>query len=218
MYKERIGLFGGTFNPIHYGHLFIVNCTKECLGLDKIIFIPSNIPPHKNIKENSIHHRANMVDIAIKDDSKFSMSKIEMFRDGKSYTIDTLEYFSNKFSDCEIFFIMGSDVFNELIMWKRYKDILQNYKLIVVSRGISEYFGWNTSQDKSVVCIYPPNLKEINRDKCFNAYIIAICLPTMINISSTMIRKFIKENISVRYLLPDSVIDYINQHNLYRKD
>lgn len=207
----RIGLFGGTFNPIHNGHLFIAECARVYLDLEKVIFIPAYIPPHKNIEDNSIH-RANMVALATYNNN-FEASSVEMFRKGPSYTIDTLRHFSKKLPDCEILFIMGEDSFGELHTWKDYENVLK-YKLVVVSRYTDGFYRWDLASGRNVCRIYPPNIE--NKDKCLEAEIIAMCSP-LIKISSTQIRLFIKNNLSVRYLLPGAVIDYINQHNLYKE-
>lgn len=215
MNKKRIGLFGGTFNPIHNGHLFIAECAKTYLNLDQLMFIPTKIPPHKRLEDNSVH-RANMVDIAILNTS-FSMSTVELLRDGPSYTIDTLEHFSRELSDTDLFFIMGKDSFDSLLLWKHYSKIF-NYKLVVVSRWDKGVHTFNTSGNRSVCEI---DFQRVNNkeyiDKCCESNIITIDPPLM-NISSTKIRQLIKIGLSVRYLLPDNVINYINNHNLYREN
>lgn len=221
---EKIGLFGGTFNPIHNGHLFIAEYTRRCLKLDRVIFIPSDIPPHKCCSVNSLH-RFNLIDLAIESNEYFSVSNIEIRRKGISYTVDTLKHFSDIFRDDKLFFIMGMDSFLDIKNWEGYEEIL-TYNLVVVDRWKAEAFGIREVKDlygldKDVpICRYHPisNLIEGGCSPDFPDYNIIFLDIPLIDISSTIIRGFIHHNISVRYLLPDNVIEYINKFNLYKEN
>lgn len=218
MFKKRVGLFGGSFNPIHYGHLFMAQCAKECLRLDKVIFIPTNISPFK-CNTNNPAHRAYMIGKAI-EHSDFELSVLEITKDGVSYTIDTLRNYSRILPNSELFFIMGSDSFDGLQRWKEYRELF-NYKLVVMARyQNNNFYGMNICGSRSVSKINPirDDITDSFVDDCCKSNIIAILQP-LIGISSTQIRAMVKKNIlSIRYLTPDSVINYINTNNLYMED
>jgi len=221
MGKERIILFGGAFNPIHNGHLFMAEYVRSCLKMDNTIFIPSRISPHKNINMDP-GHRTNMIYRATENNYKLRVSEVEILRHETSYTIDTLRYFSTTHPLSEIFFMMGSDALFNLHTWKDYKEIL-NYKLIVVDRwgsmgGTSVYPKYALEYPRTccrIGMLNPlPNLVNINHNVDYDADIISLAIPQM-NISSTMIRNLIKMNLSISYLLPNNVISYIKENNLY---
>ena len=186
----KIGILGGTFNPIHIGHLVLADQVEEALSLDKIIFIPTYLPPHK--KDTDLidaEVRLKMVRLAIKDNKKFSVSDIETKRKNLSYTIDTLKELKKIYKNDELFFIVGSDACSYLNMWKNIEDILKIVKFIVINRP--GYVVDNIRQELKVIQIQA------------------------IDISADEIRKRIKENKSIRYLVPEDVRKYILKKGLY---
>jgi nicotinate-nucleotide adenylyltransferase len=193
---ERIGIFGGTFNPIHHGHLINVELIKESFNLDLILFIPAKIPVHKTVEDNvQPSDRMKMVELAIAGIDSFKASGIELNRESASYTITTLEELKNIYPDDDLFLIIGSDSFNELDTWKDYKKILSCYPLIVMQRpGDSQLREDIFSLAKSV---------EVHKD-------------SMIEISSSGIRARIKKNLTIRYLTTDEVINFIRDKGLYK--
>lgn len=220
---QKIGLFGGTFNPIHNGHLFIAEYVRTSIGLDTIIFIPSHIPPHKDRCINSTH-RLNMVLEATRSNKDFATSTVEIQRDGPSYTIDTLRYFSEHFKDDKLFFIMGMDSFLDIKNWEGCDEIL-TYHLVIVDRWKSQAFGTREIKDlygldKEVwVCRYHPmsNLIEGGCSPDLPDYNIIFLDMPLIDISSSIIRNYISSDISVRYLIQDSVLNYIKNNHLYKE-
>lgn len=220
---KKIGLFGGTFNPIHNGHLFLAEYARRCLKLDRIIFIPSNIPPHKNEYIEPIS-RYDMLCLSIENNNFFNASYIEIARGGKSYTVDTLKHYSKVLENDKLFFIMGMDSFLDIKNWDGYEEIL-TYNLVVVDRWKSEAFGIREVKDlygldKEIsVCRYHPmsNIIEGGCSPDFPDYNIIFLDMPLIDISSSIIRNYISNDISVRYLLPDKVIEYINKFNLYKE-
>lgn len=199
----RIGISGGTFDPIHYGHLIIAEGVRDRYRLDKVIFIPTGAPPHKTNKVvTNVEHRYNMLCAAIASNPSFEVSRIEIGREGYTYTVDTLKQLKVAYGiDSELFFITGADVIHELLTWKEYMQVFTMCEFVAAFRP-----GFNRKVFEN----------EINSLKAkYNARINIIDAPLM-DISSTDIRKRIAGNRSVRYLVPESVEDYINQCNLYK--
>ncbi len=191
---SKVGILGGSFNPIHLGHLIVANWVVEEFSLDKIIFIPCFIQPLKSCKDFAeSNHRLEMIKMAIANNPKFEVSDFEIKRKRKSYTIDTLRYFKKTFEN--LYFIIGADNLNEFHRWKEPDEILKTAKLIVVNRG-----GYNVR--------IPKKLRKVE---------IYQCKIPAIEISSTNIRERIRKNLSIKYLVPDSVEKYIHQNNLYKK-
>ena len=136
---RRIGLFGGTFNPIHNGHLIIAEQVRSILNLDMVYFIPSFIPPHKSNENYSHIHRLAMVNMALKDSVNFYTSKIEINRGTISYTIDTIHEFKSILGDVRLFFIIGSDAFMEIHTWKNAEGILDLCKFVIINRSAGDH-------------------------------------------------------------------------------
>jgi nicotinate-nucleotide adenylyltransferase len=186
----KIGILGGTFNPIHIGHLILAEEVREKLKLDKIIFVPAYLPPHKDNSDIAPHpHRLVMVKKAIKGNRCFAVSDMEIKRNGRSYTIDTLKEFKKIYPKEELYFIIGSDLLNYLNDWKDLGEIIKMVKFIVATRPG-----------------YP--LEKIP------AYISTIPIRA-VDISGFSIRQAIKENKSFRYLVPEVVHKYIIRNKLY---
>lgn len=192
----RLGLFGGTFNPIHLAHLVIADQAQDQLGLDKVLFMPCAIPPHKSDSDlPAAEHRFNMVKIAIFNHPHFEASDLEIQRGGKSYTAETLAELSRIYHlDREnLFLIIGSDSLLELHTWRTPQRILQLCQLAVIDRP-----GSVLPEQSSLIPF---------------SYLL---LPTpKLNISASFIRDALRRGKSVRYLLPASVEEYIRAHQLY---
>jgi nicotinate-nucleotide adenylyltransferase len=191
----KIGLFGGTFDPIHMGHLIAAEEVCRILKLDKIIFIPTGIPPHKNYKYlTPIKHRFAMVKLAIKGNPKFLISDYEVRKKGKSYSIDTVRYFKEKLGkNVKIYFIIGSDIIPELHTWKEIKKLLKLCSFIIMTRP-----GFKIPEVR---------VKKIGRLVNIKSE----------NISSRHIRRLVKSGKSIKYLVPKEVEEYIYEKKLYRK-
>ena len=192
----RIGIIGGSFNPIHYGHL--VSASEACnkFKLDKVIFVPSSINPLKSTSNLAeARHRLNMIKLAIADDPRFENSDIEIKRGGTSYTIDTIKAFVKEYSkDVNIYFIIGIDAFLEINSWASPDALLRMCKFIVTTRP-----GYDIEKANQVFRKHT-EIMEI----------------THLNISSSDIRERIKSGAPIRYLLPEKVEDYVRKHKLYK--
>lgn len=202
--EERIGIMGGTFDPIHLGHLFVADTALHSLGLDKIIFIPAGNPPHKdNSNITTGYHRLIMTAIAINDNPHFELSNIEIERKGPSYTVDTikhLEQLQQNNKKVKWFFITGADAFMEIETWKNYKYLLDNINFVVATR-----IGNNSK-------IFHEKVDQIRKEH--NTSIINMAMP-LLEISSSDIRRRIKEKRSIKYLVTAGVESYIKKHRLY---
>lgn len=220
---ERIGLFGGTFNPIHEGHLRAAEEVRKRFSLDNIYFIPAAVPPHKvpdALAETT--DRLAMIRLAILEYPYFSASNIEVGRPGPSFTIDTVRYFKSTLPDETIlYFISGLDAFLEIDTWKSYRDLLQAVPFIVMARPHEKFtksaLGWKVlehflndrvSDQYSFSTPEQCYLHPLNQP----VYIVDIKL---MDISSTQIRNRIKKGRSLRPLVPETVADYIKSKGLY---
>lgn len=185
----KIGILGGTFNPPHIGHLILAEQVKDNLGLGKVFFVPTNIPPHKemDILVNS-KHRVNMVALSIKDNDCFELLDYEVKREGVSYTIDTIREIKKYFPQDDLHLIIGSELANEFHTWKNFEEIKSLVKIVVGQRKNKPFYG----EEFIIVDIVE------------------------IEISSSYIRERLKQGKSIKYFVKDEVEDYIRRHNLYR--
>lgn len=187
----KIGILGGTFNPIHIGHLILAEEVREKLSLDRVIFVPTYLPPHKDNSDiASAKDRFMMIKLATDKNKNFFISDMEIKREGRSYTIDTLGEFKKLYPQDELYFITGSDLLKYLDDWKDLGEIIKMVKFIVATRPG-----------------YP--LEKIP------SYISTVAIRA-VDISAFEVRRCIKENKSFRYLLPEPVYRYIIKNKLYR--
>ncbi len=187
----KIGILGGTFNPVHLGHLILAEEVREKLGLDKVVFVPAYLPPHKDNSDIvTALHRFRMVRLAIRGNRYFSASDTEIKREGRSFTIDTLREFKKAYPREELYFITGSDLLKYLDEWKDLSEIIRMVKFVVATRPG-----------------YP--LEKIP------SYISTVAIRA-VDISAFEIRSCIREGKSFRYLVPEAVFEYITKKGLYR--
>lgn len=200
--NKRIGIMGGTFNPIHLGHLFIAETSYNQLNLDKILFIPSGEPPHKKNQDViNANHRLEMTKMAIADNDNFTLSSMEINREGYSYTVETISQLYQLYgNDADLYFITGTDTFMELETWKDYRRFFSDVNIVVVTR-----LGYNDIMLNKRIESYKKN---------YRASIIKLPAPVL-EISSTDIRKRVKNKESIKYLLPKNVEEYIYINQLY---
>lgn len=188
---KRLGILGGTFDPIHLGHLRMAQVVLEKMKLDKVIFVPSHLPPHKSAAGiSSAGERLYLARLAIQGNPDFSVSTFETQRKGKSYSIDTVRHFARTFPRAKLFFIIGYDAFTALYKWKAIEEILKMAEFVVVNR--------------------PGNFKKQGRIKHH-----CVVMPGM-DISSSSIRQLVKQGKSIRYLVPEAVRGYIGKKGLYK--
>lgn len=195
----KIGLFGGTFDPIHIGHMILMENVINNLDLDKIYVLPNSNPPHKlENKKTALNLRLKMVNETIKDNPKLEINDYD-YRDNEiHYTFNTINYFKKSYPNDEFFFIMGEDSFLDIEKWKNYKEILKE-NLIIFKRYSNKNFSL---------------ISKINQVRKYNKNIYIID-NIALDISSTLIRNLVKENKSIRYLVNDEVINIIKEEKLY---
>lgn len=197
----KIGIMGGTMNPIHMAHLMIAEHIKEDFNLDKVYFLPTGDPPHKDLEVSS-EKRYEMTLIATSDNSDFEVLDIETKRKGKSFTVDTMTELS-KTGD-EYYFIIGTDTLFLLRSWKDFQKIAKMTSFIVAIRPGYE-------EEKKIY----DEVRSLKEEFGFKIYLANI---PKYEISSTDIRKRFSENKSIKYLVPDDVISYIEKEGLYGKN
>ena len=191
----NLGIFGGTFNPPHMGHVIVAEQVRIQFVLDKILFIPSYISPHKREGEEQLsRHRFAMTSLTVHDNQWFDCTDIEITKPAPSYTIDTLKELKQLYPQDELFLIVGADNYREFQTWKEPENILEMVTLIVMNR--------------------PHYPMEVNEHVPSEKVIFSI-VPD-IGISSSDIREKIHHGESIRYLVPDRVLQYIEEHKLYK--
>jgi nicotinate-nucleotide adenylyltransferase len=200
---RRIGIMGGTFNPIHNGHLIIAEDIREKTGLDKVLFIPSGQPPHKpGYEVADAEHRFEMVRRAVCSNRHFEASRIEIDRDGPTYTINTLQELRESYGEeTAIYFIIGADVVYELDTWREYETVFRLCDFIAVMRP-----GFDESEFSGMI-------RRLSAEKGARIHPVPSCL---VDISSTDIRERCSTGRSIKYLVPEPVEEYIIGKGLYR--
>jgi nicotinate-nucleotide adenylyltransferase len=194
--KKMLGVLGGTFDPIHMGHLVLAEQVREKFQLERVIFIPCASPPHKTEQElSSTRDRFEMTKLALEGNPYFFVSDIELKREGLSYTVETLRELKGLYKDSEVYFLTGSDVLNEITTWKDPEEIYKLAKIVIAVRpGFDKFDPENHFAKKSIIV-------DI----------------TGMDISSTQIREKVRNGESIKYLVPSKVEEYIRKRNLYKK-
>lgn len=215
--SQRLGILGGTFDPLHLGHLRAAESVREAMSLDEILFVPSSRPPHKQRPGiASAEHRYQMVRRALANEAGFTVSDVEVARQGPSYTIDTLSQLTGCYASAEIFFITGVDSFRDIQTWSRWEDLLRSYAFIVHDRPGSGL----ESAYESVPDAYHSLFVEVAGDGPLGegrGGAIYLLRAETLNISSTEVRAMVRAGRSIRYLVPAEVEAYIQKHRLYRE-
>ena len=209
-----VGILGGTFNPIHFGHLRMAQELADALNLDEVKFIPAASPPHKTTPTVSAQQRAAMVQLAIDDNPLFKLDARELERAGASYTIDTLislrEEFGSKASLC---LMMGSDAFTKLDSWHRWDELLNYCHIILVQRPNAKSEKLSDKMTAFLSEHYTENLDDLAEKTAGYIHMQTI---TAQDISATHIREKLALGNSAKYLMPDAVLAYIQQQQLYK--
>lgn len=190
----RRGLFGGTFNPVHYGHLLMAEAARDQMKLDQIVFVPAGLPPHKTPPKTSARHRLAMLRLAIRSNRSFAVSEWEIRQKRVVYTYETLDHFKKQWPGDALFFIIGSDSLEQLPSWRRGKELMRSNQFVVVERPEAR---WNSIS---------PTLRRRVRHVEFQP----------VPFASHSIRAQVKRKRSIRYQVPAEVERYIQKHWLYR--
>lgn len=217
MSGERLGVLGGTFDPVHLGHLRAAESVREAMGLDRVLFVPACIPPHKaRPTVTSVEDRYLMVQAAVRNEPTFEVSRLEIERQGTSYTADTLAELAKEDPQREIFFITGIDAFRDIRSWERWEELLRSYSFIVHGRP-----GYGLAGAFEVV---PDSLRshlvELRNGVSAPAGrgpSIYLVNALTLNISATEIRAIVRSGRSIRYLVPPEVESFIAEHRLYKE-
>lgn len=199
--KKRIGIMGGTFNPIHMGHLILAEEAYQQMKLEKVFFMPSKQPPHKpNMIIAPQLHRKNMVSLAIKGNPHFELSTIELEREGVTYTADTLEILTSQNPEIQYYFIIGADSLFQLESWREPEKIMKLSSLLAASR-------YHLPEEELMA-----QIRYLTKE--YSAQISLLYMPC-IELSSEFLRNQLKEKKEVRYYIPEAVSDYIKKNQLY---
>jgi nicotinate-nucleotide adenylyltransferase len=203
---RRLGILGGTFDPPHYAHLILGQHAFEELNLDRVLFVPAGVPPHKTVTRTPSEDRIHMLKLAIESNPNFELSRIEIDRPGPHFTIDTIRLIQELNPEAELFFIMGGDTYRDLPNWDRPQEMFETCKLAVAVMRRPGFGSPDLSLGMHRNTI--PDLEE-------NALMLN---SPLVEISSTDIVDRIQHGKSIRYMVPESVHDYIQDKGLYEKE
>ncbi len=200
---KKVGIFGGTFDPIHCAHLILAEHAWEQFQLDTVLFMPCSVPPHKEREITQAVHRSRMVQLAIEDNNHLKLSSFELERGGMTYTSDTVRLLSEEHPECEYFFILGADSLFYIEKWNHPEQILGKIPIIAAVRGDADREDLNKQ-----ICYlnerYPDSVGQIT-----------LLDTPHIEISSTMIRERVRQGKTIKYYVPKDVEKYIYQQKLY---
>jgi len=203
MTARSIGLFGGSFNPVHLGHLVMAQDAARAWSLDRVVFIPAALPPHK-LTQTLVTpaQRLDMLRLALADREEWEVSDVEVRRGGGSYTIDTVRHFLELEPDADLYFIIGGDTLPELHTWREIDTLLDVCRFITMVRPGFE----PDSLRRADLKLHPRHLPGL---------IERVTVGHLIGISATDVRMHVAKNESIRYLVPEAVERYIREHRLY---
>jgi nicotinate-nucleotide adenylyltransferase len=215
----NVGIFGGTFNPVHFGHLRAAEEVREKLRLDRILFIPSGKPPLKTREIAPARHRYEMLRMALRGNPFFGLSDIECRKRGKAFTVETLEALQGRHPGSRFFFILGIDAFLDIPHWWRPEQLVSMTDFIVISRP---GFSFSMIKKSPFFATGVKLLRDVDQSRNItnviklksNRYAVLLRV-TPVGISSTYIREYIRHGKSIKYLLPHAVQSYIITHKLY---
>jgi nicotinate-nucleotide adenylyltransferase len=206
MQRHRIGLIGGTFDPVHFGHLVVAEEIYYALALDEIVFIPAGEPPHKRGQiVTPAAERLAMLELAIAPNAHFSISRVDLDRPGPSYTVDTLRLLREQWGDAvELYFVIGWDSLEDLASWYDPQGILKqlDYLVAVHRPGHQELPGYRERLEARL-----PGIKQ---------RLLTVPVPQL-DISASELRQRVAGGRPIRYQTPDAVVEYIREHNVYRE-
>ncbi len=204
--SDRLIFFGGSFDPVHHGHLIVARAAAEQLGFDRIVLVPAGQSPHKSRIYASAPDRLAMLRLAVEGQSAFEVSDVELARAGPSYTIDTLQELRLRHAQARLAWVIGADMLADLPKWRRAKELVEQFELVIAARpmdgeqietalaNMERFFG-------------PQHAQRLRR---------SVVRTPLIEISSTDIRQRAAQGKSIAYLVPAAVNKYISEHDLYR--
>ncbi|MBM3969675.1 MAG: nicotinate-nucleotide adenylyltransferase [Planctomycetes bacterium] len=200
--RNRLGIYGGSFDPVHFGHLLLAETCREACELNRVLFLPCGQSPHKPHGAIATgQQRAEMLEFAIAGDPRFGVCRIELERGGPSYTVETLRQLREEQPDSELFFLMGADSLVDLPLWREPQAILQLATIVAVNRGYRPPPDWSSLESR-----LGPSVRDRVR---------LITMPA-VDLSATEIRERARAERSLRFQVPRAVEEYIRQNGLYR--
>jgi nicotinate-nucleotide adenylyltransferase len=199
--RRRLGIYGGTFDPVHVGHLIIASEIRATLGLDEVLFVPASVPPHKDLtRVTPASHRLAMLRLAVANEPGFSVDTIELDRPGRSFTAETLKAIQDREPGANLWFIMGGDSLAEFRTWRTPEVIVTAARLAVAVRP-----GWDVDITRAAIDV-PETAGRVD------------VMPTpLVDIASHELRDRVRDGRPIRYLVPSDVAQYITSHGLYRE-
>ncbi|MGH9800929.1 MAG: nicotinate-nucleotide adenylyltransferase [Blastocatellia bacterium] len=221
--RQRIAVYGGTFDPIHNGHLQVAEAILDAFGMDRLIFVPAFVPPHKRSQQISSHyHRLAMLVLATADRPRMFVSSIELESPPQPFTIETLGKLKAEAGDAQLFFVMGADSFRDVILWREHERLLTEFDVIVATRPGYE----NQPGDENIAVHLAPNLQALCVDlrggrlpspEDFASPHIYLTDYVAVDVSATDIRQAIVQNLPIEKFVSPLVAAYIEKYRLYRK-
>jgi nicotinate-nucleotide adenylyltransferase len=214
---KRIGLFGGTFDPVHHGHLRAGEEIRQAFSLSWVEFLPAKIPPHKtDLPLTDVSHRVAMLRLAVERNPYFRVSEVEASREGVSYLVDTLEAYREHYpADVDLYFLMGMDSFQEVATWHRYPLLFSLSHFVVITRPGYKRPGLSEVVSQDVASCFAPCQAETHCLEHTSGHRVYFQETTLLDISASRVRGWIREERSVRYLVPERVWEYIQENGLY---
>ena len=201
-FRQSIGILGGTFDPVHIGHLFIAEAARDAFQLDRVFFIPTGDPPHKKASRLApSEDRINMLEVALRGNPAFQVSDMEVVRQGTTYTVDTLRELRNRYSKDLLYFIIGGDTLLELKTWRSIRSVAELCSFIVYRRP-----GYREEEMVG---------EALRLAEMYHADIHFAEGPNL-ELSSRYIRHRLERNQTIRYLVPEAVEQYIKEQHLYK--
>jgi nicotinate-nucleotide adenylyltransferase len=217
MASAPIGILGGTFDPIHYGHLRLAEEVGRALKLEEVRFIPSGTPPHRGLPQVATAHRVAMVRLAIRDNPLFKLDEREAWRAGPAYSVDTLSELRAELGpDRPLCLLVGADAFLDLATWSRWHELFRLAHMVIAHRPGFPVDTWQSRMPEPLAREYAArSMRQPLAVHLAPAGGIVVIAIAALDISATMIRECLRARSSPRYLLPDSVLDYIERNSLY---
>jgi len=221
--SKAVGLFGGTFDPVHHGHLRAGEEIRQAFSLSWVEFLPARIPPHKTDQPlTDIAHRVAMLRLAVEGNPYFRVSEVEATREGVSYLVDTLKTYREHYpSDVSLYFIMGMDSFQEIATWHRYPELFRLSHFVVIARPGYERPELSEVVSPDVASQFAPRAGESDCLEHTGGHRIYFRETTLLDVAASRLRTWIREDRTVRYLIPERVWEYVQENGLYantRKD
>ncbi|MGQ0750552.1 MAG: nicotinate-nucleotide adenylyltransferase [Betaproteobacteria bacterium] len=215
--SSPIGILGGTFDPIHYGHLRLAQQVGETLRLEQVRFVPSGTPPHRAAPQLSAAERLAMARLAVRENERFTVDEREVMRSGPGYTADTLAELRRELGSTRpLCLLVGADAFLDFATWHRWHELFELAHIVIAHRPGYPVDTWQDRMPQPLAREYAArSLRQPLAVHLAPAGGIAVIAITALDISATMIRELLRSGSSPRYLLPDSVLDYIQARKLY---